>query len=245
MPDAAPLLALNPALDRAALAAEFRATRRLQIRDILTPVSAQALYEVLAGRTPWGLAWQAAANGPHVIRGEALPRTTQAERAAVTDAIDAAMRGPDYAFSYMLYPLVKAALEGWAPGGVHEQLLQELNTPAVLDFMRGVSGIAELVKADGQATLYAPTQFLARHDDAEPTRGRRIAYVLNLCPVDWRPDWGGYLNFLDDDGDVIAGYRPRFNALNIFEVPQPHHVTFVPPFAPVARYAVTGWFRDK
>jgi hypothetical protein len=28
-------------------------------------------------------------------------------------------------------------------------------------------------------------------------------------------------------------------------VPQRHNVSFVPPFAPAARYAITGWFRDR
>jgi SM-20-related protein len=28
-------------------------------------------------------------------------------------------------------------------------------------------------------------------------------------------------------------------------VPQLHNVSFVPPFAPAARYAITGWFRDR
>ena len=61
----------------------------------------------------------------------------------------------------------------------------------------------------------------------------------------WRPDWGGYLNFYDEDGDIVAGYRPRFNALNLFLVPQKHAVSYVPPFAPQARFAITGWFRDR
>ena len=34
---------------------------------------------------------------------------------------------------------------------------------------------------------------------------------------------------------------PRFNALNVFAVPQPHSVSIVSPFAVGARYSVTGW----
>ena len=68
---------------------------------------------------------------------------------------------------------------------------------------------------------------------------------MNFCAEEWRPDWGGYLNFYDDEGDVVAGYKPRFNALNLFAVPKKHNVTYVPPFAPVGRFAITGWFRDR
>ena len=72
-----------------------------------------------------------------------------------------------------------------------------------------------------------------------------MAYVLNLAIDDWHPDWGGYLLFLDEEGDIAAGYRPRFNALNLFAVPQSHAVSYVPPFAPKVRLALTGWLSDR
>jgi Rps23 Pro-64 3,4-dihydroxylase Tpa1-like proline 4-hydroxylase len=75
--------------------------------------------------------------------------------------------------------------------------------------------------------------------------GWQVAYVMNFCAEEWRPDWGGYLLFYDEDGDVVAGFKPRFNALNLFRVPQKHSVTYVAPFAPIARFAITGWFRDR
>ena len=114
-----------------------------------------------------------------------------------------------------------------------------------LDLVREVTAIPELVKADAQATLYGPSHFLTQHNDSHMAEGWRIAYVLNFTAEPWRPDWGGYLLFYDEEGDVIAGYRPRFNALNLFAVPMLHSVTYVPPFSPIGRYAITGWFRDR
>jgi len=113
-----------------------------------------------------------------------------------------------------------------------------------MNFIREVTGLPSLVKADAQATLFAPGQFLGRHIDSHVAEGWLVAYVMNFAK-DWKPDWGGYLNFFDDDGDIVAGYRPRFNALNMFKVPRAHAVSFVPPFAPVGRFAITGWFRDR
>lgn len=236
------MLAINPALGLPALRAAFARDRRVQVRDVLTDASARAIHRVLRDDTPWGMSWQAGAHGPHAMRQAQLAAMPDAERDAQTLA---AMRGGDYAFGYASYPLVQAYLGRWVPGGPHDQLLEHINAAPVLDFVRDVTGIPELVKADAQATLYAPGHFLAVHNDQHAERGRRVAYVLNLCADDWRPDWGGYLQFYDADGDVIAGYRPRFNALNLFAVPQLHNVSFVPPFAPVARYAITGWFRDR
>lgn len=241
----AELFDLNPALDAAAIAATYRPAQRLQVRDLLTDQSARALHDVLARDTAWGLAWKGQ-GAPTRLRREEIARLTPAQQQEMTAELTATMQDGEYGFLYSSYPTLTAYLERWEPGGAHETLLEGINDAPFLDFVRTVTGIPELVKADAQATLYAPNQFLALHDDEEAERGRRVAYVLSLCAEDWRQDWGGYLNFYDADGDVIAGYRPRFNALNLFTVPQAHNVTMVPWFAPAAaRFAVTGWFRDR
>jgi 2-oxoglutarate-Fe(II)-dependent oxygenase superfamily protein len=239
------LLDLNPALDVAALAAAFARDHRLQVRDVLTAASARIVHRILAEETPWGLSWQAGAQGPEALRRDAVVAMTAGERQARAQALMTAMRATGYAFTYASYPLVDGYLGKWAPDGPHDLLLEYINDKPVMDLVRAITGIPGLVKADAQATLYAPNQFLAVHNDEHAVGGRRIAYVLTLCAEDWRPDWGGYLNFYNDDGDVIAGYRPRFNALNLFTVPQRHNVSFVAPFAAVARYAIAGWFRDR
>jgi Rps23 Pro-64 3,4-dihydroxylase Tpa1-like proline 4-hydroxylase len=239
------LFDLNPALDRAALAREFATTKRLQIRDLLTEESARNLHRVLAAETPWGLAYRAAPAPPENFRREQLSTLAPAQLADKQKALFAALREQRYGFLYSQYPILDAYQQGWSPGGPHDAVLELINDAPFLDFMREVTGISQLVKADAQATLYGPGQFLALHDDSHREEGWQIAYVLNLCAAEWREDWGGYLNFFDEHGDVEQGFRPRFNALNIFQVPQPHNVGYVPPFAPVERYAITGWFRDR
>ena len=244
MTDEIPLFQINPALDRAASARAFARNGRVQIKDVLTAPAAAELHRVLDRGTAWGLAWRAATEGPVHLRNRELGGMTPQARAELARKVgEAAARG-DYAFSYAQYPAVEAYLKKWDPGSAHELLLEHLNDAPFLDLVREVTGIAGLVKADAQATLYAPGQFLAAHDDSHVAEGWRVAYVLSLTR-DWRPDWGGYLNFLDVDGDVVAGFRPRFNALNMFAVPQRHNVSYVPPFAPVGRYSITGWVRDR
>lgn len=100
-------------------------------------------------------------------------------------------------------------------------------------------------QADGQTTLFGPSHYLGRHIDSHVAEGWEVANVLNFAREDWHPDWGGYLLFLDEEGDVVEGFRPRFNALNLFKVPQSHMVSYVPPFAPVGRMAMTGWLRSQ
>lgn len=245
-----PLLVLSPDIDVGAAGEALATVGRVQIAPFLTDPSARRLRDLLEHRTPWGVVWRAGGMPmPELIRAEALAEVTHDRARAMQQALLRSMAADDYAFCYAAYPLVQALLEGWRPGGAHEQLLAELNAPPVMDLVRAVSGIGELVKADGQATLYRPGHFLARHDDSEPAKGRRIAYVLNLAGDPggrpWRPEWGGALQFLAGDGSPQQTLLPRFNALNLFTVPQPHHVTAVAAFAPPTRFAVTGWFRDR
>ena len=51
--------------------------------------------------------------------------------------------------------------------------------------------------------------------------------------------------FHDADGHVAEGYVPRFNALNLFTVPQTHSVSQIASFVTASRYAITGWVRGK
>lgn len=240
-----PLFEVNPNLDRKALAGQFARDRRVQIRDVLTERTAREILRILSDETPWGISWQAGSDGPHHLRPKALAGISQAQMRDINLKLNSATKSNEYAFIYSAYPMLDAYLEKWDPDNPLDLLLELINDDPFMDLVREVTGIPELLKADAQATLYRPGQFLSQHSDSHKAEGWRIAYVLNLAACEWRPDWGGYLLFYDEDGNVIAGYRPRFNSLNMFAVPQWHSVSLVAPFAPTARFAITGWFRDR
>lgn len=239
-----PLLVVNPDLDRAVLAAAFATDGRVQIRDVLTPRSALAVADLLVNQTPWGISWQAGSDGPHKLRREAATALGQAEWQTIYGKLGAAQAAGEFGFIYTQYQAYDAHREGWSAGPRHDQLYTDINSPAMLDLVRQVTGLPQILWADAQATLFGQQQYLSLHQDVSD-QGWLVAFVFSFATVDWRPDWGGYLNFYDDDGDVVHGYRPRFNALNIFRVPRHHNVSFVPGFAPAGRFAVTGWFRDR
>ncbi|WP_439547456.1 2OG-Fe(II) oxygenase [Sandarakinorhabdus sp.] len=240
-----PLFALNPALDRAAIRAALAENRLVQVENFLDAGAAEDLWQVLRQHTPFGLAWAGDGQplGQHV-RPEQLQKMNPQQKAAMGNAAATAAAGGRFAFLYGQYPLVEAYVNKWHPGHPLYNLLEEVNAAPVLDFAREVSGHPDITRADAQATVYAAGHFLTDHDDKVEEEGRRLAYVLNLTK-DWKPDWGGYLNFMDVKGNVVAGFMPRFNTMNLFQVPLRHHVSQVPQFAPMGRFAITGWFRTK
>lgn len=248
-----PLLKLNAKLDWEVLGSRFREQRRLQVRDVLEPEAAQRIASQLAERTPWGLAWKTPDVATQKLDANQVaalgPQHHQAMKHHISGAmsgggLESSMRGEGFSFLYGQYLLHDRYVLGAAQDPFFDQLVEELNGPAFLDHFKAFVGRDDIGWVDSQATLYAPGHFLTVHQDDVEGQTRVAAYVLNLCTVDWRPDWGGYLNFFDDDGNITDGYRPLFNSLNIFLVPQHHHVSFVPGFAPNGRFAITGWFRS-
>src|SRR5690606_26203943 len=74
-----------------------------------------------------------------------------------------------------------------------------LNSPEMLQFVGEISGRDDLQRADAQYTRFSAGQYLTRHrDDIEGTT-RRLAYVFGFTRK-WHPDWGGLLQFYEDDG---------------------------------------------
>ena len=235
-------LALNPSLDPVQLADEFVANGGfIQIPDILQPDSAERIYETLLRETPWGLAWYDGA--PQFQRQDAVKRLQQQDFARMNQKLMAQAQ-QEYAYLYHCYPLLTAWQEQWQPDHLLMRFLEFVNTDAMLGLVRQVTDIQSIIKADGQATFYAPNHFLLQHSDQFEAEYWRIAYVFNFSK-NWREDWGGYLQFFDDKGDVTRALKPRFNMLNLFAVPRLHSVGQVAPFAAAPRFSVTGWFRDQ
>lgn len=232
---------LSPSLDPMALAPALAARGRLQIPGFLAEDAAALLHECLAREVPWSLAYNEG-GVPRTLGAEALRALDPAARAALAQRIHAEAAG-GYQFMYHSYMMVSAYLAGRDPQLPLHRVLEFLNGEAFLGFARALTGVAELKRADAQATCYLPGDFLKRHTDADSGKGRRFAYVIGLTR-EWQADWGGLLQFLDDQGAVVESFLPRWNTLSIFRVPTAHCVSFVAPFARAPRLSITGWLLD-
>lgn len=240
MTGAAVPVTLNGALDRRAIRRVFERIGRVHVPAVLERSAAEAVYRTLRHDTPWQLSLNPA--GRHMDLGvEHIEQIPEPERAAVLQALHEGARG---AFRYVFnnFPLYDLYVANRYRDHALMRVFEFLNGAAFLEFAREVTGMADIAFADAQATRYLPGHFLSQHDDAVAGKNRRAAYVLSFTP-DWRPDWGGILQFLDPDGHVAEGYTPAFNALNLLRVPQKHAVSYVTPAAVGARYSITGWLR--
>ncbi|MFT7774136.1 2OG-Fe(II) oxygenase [Roseateles sp.] len=226
---------LNPALDLRRLNAEFGRDRRLLIRDFFKPDVADALARAVEA-IDWSLCYRDA-QGDRRLTGEQLRGLDAAQRSYLTDGIVEVARR-QFQFSFYTHSLADELHRG--DTGLLARFIRWMADEAFLSVMRGITGIQEINRVYAQATMYAPGSFLLAHDDHVDVEERRLAYVINLTRQ-WRPDWGGLLNFSDRDGSVSESFFPHFNSLSVFAVPQTHFVSYVPPFAQGQRNAITGW----
>lgn len=210
---------------------------RVQVPAFLQEAAAEALATELEQRVPWHLAERVSGTSRTSPRG-AYPDDA-AHATLLAEAY--AQAGERYQFAYDSYMLVKAAMEGWDPGLLVHRVLQFLNGPQFIAFARLLGDDASLTHVTAQCTRYRPGHFLMPHDDQDVQEGRRFAFVMNLTR-DWRPDWGGQLQFLDAEGGISETFLPRWNTLSLFRVPQGHQVTLVAPWAAHPRHAITGWW---
>lgn len=230
---------LAPDIDVAGLRDRFARDRRVRIQPFLTHDSALALHEHLRAREDWK---QVVNSGDKVFELDRATRAamTATQVAALDEAVTQGARaGFQYRFESVRLPDGNAA-----PGRDASAIAgftRWMSSDPVRALVRDVTGCADIGFADGQATAYAPGDFLTGHDDAVAGKHRRAAYVLGLTPA-WRAEWGGLLLFHGPDG-AVQGMSPGFNCIDLFAVPQPHSVSLVTPSAPYRRYAVTGWMR--
>lgn len=233
---------LNPELDRAALARAFARTGRLQVREVLVPEAAERVHESLAREVPWSFTYRL--GGANVLKGPAeLAAMGRDDKVRMGQAIlDSAQR--EFAFGFMTFPMVRHFRAGEHRELFVMRLLEALASPQFIGFAREVTGDTRIGRVDAQATRYTAGHFLTLHDDADyEGEVRRCAYVLNLSRG-WRAEWGGLLQFLDEDGSVAESFVPHFNSLSLFRVPTRHIVSYVAPYATAPRLSVTGWFTD-
>ena len=224
--------ALNSALIAQSYADEFRSKGRVQIRNLLTDASARTLMHKLQHETRWTVTFN---------EGDRECEVEQYDPNLRLQLTYAAWERARTKFQYIYDRHALSWNREPNPGldRYYAGIVEFLNGPEFLGFMREITGLDEIAWTDGQATLYRPGDFLTAHDDDSKLAKRLVAYVLNMTPL-WRADLGGVLQFIDDTGNIAEGYVPAFNVLNIFRVPARHAVSAVSPFGGL-RYAITGW----
>lgn len=231
---------LNSRLDLAALRAEFAVARRMRVADILDPAAAEAIATELS-TLPYKM-FAATAQGVAVLDPAEVARWDNSRKTELRDFL---RKGAAEAKGF-LYNGFKMT-ETWGSNGAPDTALGRFNTflhgREMIDTISAITGDTSFDSAFAQATCYVPGHYLTRHLDNPSSGKRKFAFVWGFTRT-WEPDWGGLLQFFSPDKLPTDSLSPGYNTLDLFDVSHWHSVTYVTPFAPKQRLAVSGWFID-
>jgi len=234
---------LNPELDLDAYAEAFQRDGRVKVENALRPEVAEFLYQVLDQQVPWHLAFRNA-QGSQELPPEQWGNLSPQQRHAIEQEVFELAQGDQFQFCYFTYMMVKAYLQKRDVNLPLNRVVELVNHSSWLNPMRKITGFDQIGRANAQATCYRAGHFLTRHNDAAAKEKRLTAYVINLTK-EWRSDWGGLLQFLDDDDRVTQTLMPRFNSISMFRTPAMHCVSPVALYARGSRYTITGWLLTR
>ena len=243
-------LVINPDLDWDEFQCAFSKTGRIRVDNVLTAGSAKSLYQYLVKSSRWRTFV--------VSRGRLLG--TSLDEVAVSDTdreiLEYAYEGACSGFA-SVYDAGGTFADERAPsislsdgstairttyGEVPADCSYGLNSAEFLEFVSFVIGVPELGGISTQATRLRPGHFVMFQSairTADQSKTRCASLELGLTP-DWKPEWGGLLQFRNHHGGTIEGYPPCFNVLDLFIYPQGYWISPIAPFAAGTRLGVSG-----
>jgi Rps23 Pro-64 3,4-dihydroxylase Tpa1-like proline 4-hydroxylase len=201
------------------------------------------LRQTLSDNMPWSLAYKDTAGVSRKIWAEELAQmnSEQINRCA-QQAIERARHG-EFSFLYHTYMMISAYQQRRNPELIAlHKLTEALNQAPWLNVMRELANDPAILKTSAQATRYTAGQFLTTHNDSAEGELRYLAYVIQLTR-DWRSDWGGLLQFMDDKRHITDTVTPQYNSIALFKTPRLHCVSPVANYAAGERLTITGWLR--
>lgn len=230
---------LNQHLDLKTIAKAFRIDKRVMIHNFLNHAIAERMHNGCKDIVPYA---------SHYVLDNKYQSKTRAELAALSpqeskrinqQIMTSANKGIGFVYEgYLKTRRIETV-------NIELQFLHDMFdyicSEDVIQTIKQITGNHNIRGAEPQYTRFTPGQFLTRHLDIIPGKGRLYAFVLGLTKV-WHPDWGGLLQFYQKDGTPRDAWIPQFNVLSIFDVSHVHSVTYVTPFASEPRLSMTGWF---
>ncbi len=229
--------------DWAGIKAHFERHGIVEIENFFCSDIVHKICECLRLDVTWDLIFSNRTKGEIITFEELQTMDEEDLKSRVSSAYD--FSEFDFQYIYQVYKLVDNYLLGRNPKLYLNRILESLNHPEYINFMRQLTSCSSIIKMDAMVARYNSGHFLTQHDDGYIEEGREVTYIHNLTHK-WRPEWGGILHITEPTKRKIrASFTPKFNSLVLFKPPMWHFVSQVSSFTPNSRYTLTGWMLNK
>jgi len=234
---------LNASLNKKALARQYRLDDRVRIDNVLKKDVAEQIRQICLEHVPFETVC-APDNRFKIFSAQEMAAMKEDARQQLQAKLyEEAQRGTGFFYNAYMMRRAQQHLDKEALAPLHE-LFALLNSPEMLQLARDVTGRKDIQRADAQFTRFTAGHYLTRQRDVVAGQQRRVVYLLSFTR-EWHPDWGGLLQFYEDDGTPRDAWAPQFNSLTLFDVRHVHALTYVAPFANQPLLSLSGRFRAE
>ena len=229
---------INPHIDLESCRDKYLKDGRVRIANFFTDDSADYLLDLIVKHEIWYFAYN---NNDQYYEStvedvRALPEKTYNQFMGNIEA--RASNNFQYAFNQ--YHISQAIAYKENIGSPIHSVDAYFNSDAFLASMKKITLDKDIVKADSYISSFQNRHFLTSHDDNHQKHNRSAAFTLGMTKQ-WNKNWGGYLEFYDSIDNIKEAFKPSFNTLILFSVPQEHAVQQVTSFAQKDRLSYLGW----
>ena len=233
---------INRRIDAGSLRSEFNERGRVRVQNFLQVDGAVALYNAMRR-----VRWRTLVVSKEKLMGTVPFQDVEPETDRM--ALELAHEGVGLGFASVYdadSPFSEDGICDEADSNCGNSVLEGfqefLSSLDFIGFVNRVTGVEDLERVTCQSTRFRSGHFVLFNSAtalSDKTRKRRICFHLGLT-ADWKPEWGGLLEFRNQHDKSIEAFVPCFNTLDLFLVPQGYWISSVAAFAPAMRLAVSG-----
>lgn len=217
---------------------EFAINSRVQISDFLDNETSEQLLNLFQTQVKWKVA---------ISTDKSQPQFLDQNSAFLYKLAEDARKRSNKIFQYVYncLPMYGEHIEQLKKTPYLWSIYEFLNSDLFIGFVSEITNNTNLERSDGHLAQYKGGHFLGYHLDTakkEEQGTRKVAFTIGLTK-DWRHDWGGHTLFFS--GTPMTFYKPMFNTLTLFSVPQPHLVTPISKYVSTPRNSIAGWVHSR
>lgn len=147
----------------------------------------------------------------------------------------------EHQFYHLTRPLLDQEAQDGFPDDPFPQLADTLGTSEFAELISEIAGEPSLKLLSADALLLGFNNFRSRMRYSENGPSAHHFVFIELTQ-EWKPDWGGLLQFYTDEGDVSGGLVPRFNSLVVIRSDKDFGISFIPSFVYAQHYSIMATF---
>ena len=216
---------LNDGLDLKALAATFKKTGRVRVKDALDGKSADNLSDTIEKMAIWRSTFLQGDTERQISGKDTRSMTERRQREMLEKIYIQARDG----FQYLRYECPTDVIPDAKDPKALTNADSFFKSDGFRDILRKIAGAKDGEVENVHARWLQREQFMTDSALANSLPDCKLWFSLDVTR-NWRAHWGGNLNFINKNSEIEEVWSPVFNSLSLYAGGSRHSISYVTPF---------------